>query len=140
MKIFEFYFSFPKLYFVKFDIHYFISIILFFIMIIEKIGFIHHVFFWLKNPERKEDAYQLIEGLKKLSAAPTIKDFHIGIPAATNREVIDNSYAVSWLLLFKNKEDQDIYQTDPMHLKFIEECSHLWNKVIVYDTVDVNVE
>jgi len=109
-------------------------------MIIEKNGFIHHVFFWLKNPERKEDAFQLIEGLKKLSAAPTIKDFHIGIPAATNREVIDNSYAVSWLLLFKNKEDQDIYQTDPMHLKFIEECSHLWNKVIVYDTVDVNVE
>jgi hypothetical protein len=111
-----------------------------FIMIIEKNGFIHHVFFWLKNPERKEDAFQLIEGLKKLSAAPTIKDFHIGIPAATNREVIDNSYAVSWLLLFKNKEDQDIYQTDPMHLKFIEECSHLWNKVIVYDTIDGNVE
>src|SRR5665647_2592912 len=140
MRKFEFYFSVPKLYFVKFDIHYFIRIILFFIMIIEKNGFIHHVFFWLKNPERKEDAFQLIEGLKKLSAAPTIKDFHIGIPAATNREVIDHSYAVSWLLLFNNKEDQDIYQTDPMHLKFIEECSHLWNKVIVYDTVDVNVE
>ncbi len=24
-------------------------------MIIEKNGFIHHVFFWLKNPESKED-------------------------------------------------------------------------------------
>ena len=104
-------------------------------MIIEKNGFIHHVYFWLKNPENIDDCNQLIEGLNKLSAVATIKDFHIGKPAATSREVIDSSYAVSWLLLFKNKEDQDSYQTDPIHLKFIEECSHLWSKVVVYDTV-----
>ena len=106
-------------------------------MIIDKTGFIHHVYFWLKNPESMEDRNLLIEGLKKLSAAAIIKDFHIGVPAATNREVIDSSYAVSWLLLFKNKEDQDSYQTDPMHLKFIEQCSHLWSKVVVYDTVGI---
>ncbi len=104
-------------------------------MIIEKNGFIHHVFFWLKNPDSKEDLAQLISGLQKLSRAPTIKDFHIGKPADTNREVIDRSYAASWLLLFESAEDQEIYQTDPVHLKFIEECSHLWSKVVVYDTV-----
>jgi hypothetical protein len=106
-------------------------------MIIEKDGFIHHVYFWLKNPESTDDRSQLIEGLNKLSAAAIIRDFHIGKPAATNREVIDSSYAVSWLLLFKNKEDQDSYQTDPMHLKFVDECSHLWSRVVVYDTVDI---
>jgi hypothetical protein len=102
---------------------------------IEKNVFIHHVYFWLKNPLSKEDRDALVEGLKKLSSVTTIKTFHIGVPAATSREVIDSSYAVSWLLLFKNKEDQDSYQTDPGHLKFVEECSHLWNKVVVYDTV-----
>jgi len=107
-------------------------------MIIEKNGFIHHVYFWLKNPESTDDLSQLIEGLKKLSKAAIIKDFHIGVPAATNREVIDNSYAVSWLLLFNNEDDQESYQTDPMHLKFIAECAHLWSKVVVYDTVDTN--
>jgi Stress responsive A/B Barrel Domain len=106
-------------------------------MIVERNGFIHHVFFWLKDPENSEGLNQLIEGLQKLSKAAIIKDFHIGVPAATNREVIDSSYAVSWLLLFDNKGDQDSYQTDPMHLKFIEECSHLWNKVVVYDTIAV---
>jgi hypothetical protein len=106
-------------------------------MIIDKTGFVHHVYFWLKNPQNLEDGNSLIEGLKKLSAAAIIKDFHIGVPAATNREVIDGSYAVSWLLLFRNKEDQDSYQTDPMHLKFIEQCSHLWSKVVVYDTVSI---
>ena len=104
-------------------------------MIIDKNGFIHHVYFWLKNPESTDDYNDLIEGLNKLSGAAIIKDFHIGKPAATNREVIDSSYAVSWLLLFNNKEDQDSYQTDPMHLKFIDDCAHLWNKVVVYDTV-----
>ena len=104
----------------------------------KKDAFIHHVFFWLKNPNSAEDELYLVEGLKKLSAAGTIKSFHIGKPAATNREVIENTYAISWLLLFANKEDQDIYQTDPIHLKFIEECSHLWSTVIVYDTIDVS--
>lgn len=103
----------------------------------EKNGFIHHVYFWLKNAGNTEDRNQLIEGLQKLSAAATIKDFHIGVPASTRRDVIDSSYAVSWLLLFKNKEDQDSYQTDPIHLKFIEQCAHLWSKVVVYDTVDI---
>jgi hypothetical protein len=108
-------------------------------MIIEKNGFIHHVFFWLKDPESKEALEQLIEGLKKLSHAPTIKDFHIGKPANTNRNVIDTSYSASWLLLFENAEDQEIYQTDPIHLKFIDECSHLWSKVVVYDTLSVDI-
>jgi hypothetical protein len=98
--------------------------------------FIHHVYFWLHNPENKDDYKKLIEGLQKLSKVKTIKDFYIGKPADTKREVIDSSYSVSWLLFFKNRADQDSYQTDPVHLKFVEECSHLWKKVVVYDTVD----
>jgi len=98
--------------------------------------FIHHVYFWLKNTGNDADRLQLVEGLKKLSKATTIKDFHIGKPANTNREVIDSSYAVSWMLIFANDADQAAYQTDPIHLKFIEECAHLWSKVVVYDAVD----
>jgi hypothetical protein len=106
-------------------------------MIFEKDVFIHHVYFWLTNPESSQDRHQLIEGLNKLSLVTTIKTFHIGMPAATSREVIDSSYAVSWLLLFKSKADQDDYQIDPIHLKFVEECKHLWSKVIVYDTISI---
>ena len=99
--------------------------------------FYHHVFFWLQNEGSAADKEKLIEGLKKLSAVKTIKHFHIGKPANTNREVIDSSYAVSWLLEFANDTDQASYQTDPIHLKFIEDCKHLWKKVVVYDTVNV---
>jgi hypothetical protein len=98
--------------------------------------FIHHVFFWLKNPGSKEDLNALIGGLKKLSRAETIRQFHIGMPADTNRSVIETSYSVSWLIIFDNAEDQDNYQVDPIHLNFVKECSHLWSKVVVYDSVD----
>lgn len=103
----------------------------------KKTMFIHHVFFWLKNPESIADRDQLVQGLTKLSKVKTIRHFHIGKPADTNREVIERGYAVSWLLQFDNDADQANYQSDPVHLQFIEECSHLWSKVIVYDSVDV---
>lgn len=99
--------------------------------------FVHHVYFWLKNAGNAEDLNKLVAGLKKLSAVKTIRQYQIGKPAATSREVIDGSYAVSWLLLFDNKADQDSYQVDPVHLKFVEECSSLWQKVIVYDSVSI---
>jgi hypothetical protein len=97
--------------------------------------FIHHVYFWLKNADSAEDKAKLIEGLKKLSVVKTIQKFYIGKPADTNRDVIDHSYSISWMLMFKNKADQDSYQVDPIHLNFVKECSALWTKVIVYDSV-----
>lgn len=100
--------------------------------------FVHHVYFWLHNPDSQEDKAKLIAGLRKLAiGAKTIQQHHIGTPSSTNRDVIDSSYQVSWLLFFKNKAEQDIYQTDPAHLKFIEECSSVWKKVIVYDAEDI---
>ena len=99
--------------------------------------FIHHVYFWLKNPSSNEDRQKLIDGLEKLSKVQTIRMFHIGKPADTNRDVIDTSYSISWMLVFDNKDDEERYQVDPIHLKFVETCKHLWQKVVVYDSVDV---
>lgn len=106
-------------------------------IMVEKKTFIHHVYFWLQNPESKEDLDKLITGLKKLSKAKSIGSSHIGLPAPTNREVIDRSYSVSWCLFFKSAEEQDSYQTDPIHLNFVKECSMLWKKVVVYDSIDI---
>ena len=95
----------------------------------------HHVYFWLKNPGNEADKNKLIEGLQTLTKVPTIRMAHIGTPAGTNRSVIDRSYSVSWMLFFDNLEDEEVYQKHPDHLKFVENYSHLWEKVIVYDSV-----
>lgn len=98
----------------------------------------HHVYFWLKNPASKEDLAQLIRGAKTLTRIETIKGFHISLPASTeDRDVIDNSYQISWLAFFDNEADEHLYQVHPIHLKFIEDCSHLWSKVVVYDSVRI---
>jgi hypothetical protein len=96
--------------------------------------FVHHVFFWLKDPASTPDRDRLIAGLRKLAKVETIRRHQIGTPAATRRDVVDHTYAVSWLIEFADKGAHDRYQVDPVHLKFVEECSGLWQRVQVYDT------
>jgi hypothetical protein len=98
----------------------------------------HHVFFWLKNPESKEDLAKLLAGLRTLEKIETIRKLHIGVPASTEkRDVVDSSYSASELMFFDDTAGQKIYQDHPIHQKFIENCSHLWEKVVVYDSIDV---
>ena len=103
--------------------------------IASKETFVHHVFFWLKNPAVEADRLKPLEGLEKLSKVPQIRMVHIGAPASTNRAVIERGYSVSWLLFFESLEEEEIYQKHPIHLKFVEDYAHLWEKVIVYDSV-----
>jgi hypothetical protein len=99
---------------------------------------LHHVFFWLKNPDSKEDLAKLLAGLQTLKGIKTVQRIHIGLPAATEeRSVVDSSYSASELLFFNDLAGQKAYQDDPIHLKFIKDCGHLWQKVVVYDSVDV---
>lgn len=99
---------------------------------------LHHVFFWLKNPDSKEDLEKLIAGVKSLAAIETVRSIHVGVPASTEkREVVDNSYHVSELLGFDDVAGQDAYQVHPLHKKFIDEHQHLWSKVVVYDALAV---
>lgn len=97
---------------------------------------IHHVFFWLKNEGSVQDRDQLVAGLRKLAAIEVVRGLHVGVPAPTEqRDVIDNSYAVSEIMFFDSVADQKIYQDHPLHQEFVRTCSPLWRKVTVYDTL-----
>ena len=99
---------------------------------------VHHVFFWLKEPNNPAVRKQFEKALDDLRKVPSIKFSHIGVPAGTeSRDVVDHSYTYSMITFFDSQEGQDAYQIDPLHVKFVEENNHLWNKVVVYDTVDV---
>jgi hypothetical protein len=98
----------------------------------------HHVFFWLKNSDSKTDLEKLIAGIRTLAAIETVKAIQVGVPASTEkREVVESSYHASELLLFDDVEGQNIYQTHPIHKKFVADCSHLWSKVRVFDSIAV---
>ena len=99
---------------------------------------VHHVFFWLKNPNSKEDLEKLLKGLRTLAKIESVRGVHFGVPASTEkREVVDNSYSASELLFFDDTAGQKIYQDHPIHKQFVADCSHLWEKVVVYDAIAV---
>ena len=98
----------------------------------------HHVFFWLKNPDSREDRDKLVEGVKTLVRIETVKEIHVGVVAGTEkRDVVDTSWQVSELIFFSDLAGQATYQTHPVHLDFVKNYSHLWAKVVVYDAIEV---
>ena len=102
------------------------------------IALIHHVFFWLNNPESEADKNALIAGLNTLRAIPTIQRMHVGVLASTEkRDVVDTSWDVSEIMFFNDAAGQKVYQDHPIHMEFVKNCAHLWKKVLVYDAQDV---
>lgn len=96
--------------------------------------FVHTVFFWLKNPDNKADRAKFEASLKKfIDSSQYVKTKYLGLPAATDRPVIDNTYTYCMILTFASKEAQDKYQEEELHKTFIEESESLWEKVMVYD-------
>jgi hypothetical protein len=98
-------------------------------------AFVHHVFFWLKAPNNQSDRAELIKGLETLTSIGTIQKYHIGAPAPTHRSVVERTYSVSWLCFFEDVNAEESYQNDPIHLDFVENHKHLWEKVVVYDSI-----
>ncbi|MCX8490828.1 MAG: Dabb family protein [Cyclobacteriaceae bacterium] len=104
----------------------------------EKKVLVHHVFFWLKKPGNKEDLAKLIEGVSSLKKIESLRMVKIGLAAGTiKRDVIDDSYSLSLLTTFDDVKGHDTYQDHPIHTKFVETYSPLWNKVVVYDSMDI---
>lgn len=104
----------------------------------EKKQLVHHVFFWLKNPDSVEDRDKLVEGVKTLAKIGTIRKIHVGVLASTEkRDVVDTSWQVSELMFFDDEAGQQTYQDHPIHQAFINNYGHLWDKVKVYDAIEV---
>ncbi len=99
-------------------------------------NFVHVVFFWLHEPDNAEAKKKFLKSLKTfISGVDVIQSRHVGPPAGTPRDVVDNSYSYCLIVSFKDSKDHDIYQAHPLHKKFIEESQSLWKKVQVYDSL-----
>lgn len=99
--------------------------------------FCHHVYFWLNNPESPADRAEFEQGLNSLLEIEEIRLYQIGVPepGTADRGVVDGSYTYSLLVFFDDINGHDIYQDHPVHVKFVEDYQHLWNRVVVYDSV-----
>lgn len=107
-------------------------------LIIQPSGFIHTVFFWLKesNNHLNHDAF-LAHLHTFINASHFVQSKHIGKKNPSPRDVVDNSYDFCLTVTFDTQQQHDDYQVEPAHLKFIKDAAHLWKNVKVYDSVSV---
>jgi Stress responsive A/B Barrel Domain len=99
--------------------------------------FVHVVNFWLKKSLHPEDIQLFELGVKSLGTIDTLRQFQVGKPASTDRPVIDRSYDYCLLTVFDDMAGHDVYQEHPTHLKFIKDCAHLWDRVLIYDSESI---
>lgn len=99
--------------------------------------FCHVVFFWLIDASEEVNKKFEHELRKFIAQVDVIRTSHIGKPAPTDRDVIDNTWSYSLILSFDSKKEQDLYQEHQAHLTFIDNASSLWKKVLVYDSIKI---
>ena len=95
---------------------------------------IHSVLFWLNDNLTDGDRSKFFSGVEKLGTIKSVEHSFIGTPANTaKRPVIDDTYDCALTVILQNMEQHDVYQLDPIHLDFIKNCAHLWQKVQIFD-------
>ena len=98
-------------------------------------GFIHNVFFWLKEGISENEKTSFLKALKTLGEINTVRALYTGTSAGTPRSVVDNSYDFSLIVHLDDVEGHDAYQIDPIHDAFANGQNHLWTRVQIYDVL-----
>ena len=102
----------------------------------QKNMFVHSVYFWLKPDLTEEQRAKFWEGVRSLTTIESVRQGFAGLPASTDRPIIDRSYSCALIVIFDDPAGHDAYQVDPVHDKFREECAPFWSKVLIYDAVN----
>lgn len=96
--------------------------------------FLHHVYFWLNEPNNPNARNEFLTAIRKMQAIPSVRHSAIGTPAGIERDVADTSWTFYWLVTFDDRAGYDVYDKHPLHDEFRTK-SALWKKVLVYDSI-----
>ena len=97
--------------------------------------FIHAVYFWLRDDLTSKERERFEAGVRSLRSIETVQNGWIGVPAPTDRPVIERGYSRALVLVFADQRAQDAYQVHPVHDRFREECGTFWTTVRIFDSI-----
>ncbi|MEO0583725.1 MAG: Dabb family protein [Bacteroidota bacterium] len=98
--------------------------------------FVHMVFFWLKEPENGSVKQAFAKAIGDfLEVNEQVVSYHIGSPANTPREIVDNSYTFCLIVTFEDREGHDAYQVSDSHQELLKLTRPFWEKVQIYDSM-----
>lgn len=95
----------------------------------------HHVLFWVKADTTADQKAAFRKGLESLEKIETIKQMHVGVPAAIERAVVETTYTFSLVLFFEDMAGHNVYQEHPVHKAFLDGFRVFFEKVIIYDSI-----
>lgn len=95
---------------------------------------VHTVIFWLNKELNPNERASFENELRALDKIPSVDRLYVGLPASTpKRPVIDDTYDFCLTVVLKDVSTHNSYQDDPIHLDFVKKCSHMWERVKIYD-------
>lgn len=96
----------------------------------------HVVLMWQKRPGNSADRQALLAACAELRVIPGIKFLDTGTALASDRPVVEDSFDVGLTVRFDSAKSLHAYETDPRHLKKVNEVlKPLTKKIVVYDIV-----
>jgi hypothetical protein len=98
--------------------------------------FVHAVYFWLRPDLTLQEKERFDAGVRSLRGITGVRNAYVGVPAPTDRPVIERSYSRALVLVFADQATHDAYQADPVHDRFRNECHDLWTSVRIFDSID----
>ncbi|NJK42658.1 MAG: Dabb family protein [Aquincola sp.] len=97
--------------------------------------FVHAVYFTLRPDLSAADTATFLAWQPKLCALPSVSVGYTGVPAETDRPVIDRAYTHALVLVFVDAAAEAAYQVHPEHDRFRAECGTFWTQVRIFDSV-----
>lgn len=95
--------------------------------------FIHSVYIWFKADVTQEQRAKMYADTEKLREIEGVRALYTGVPAATDRPIVERSYDYAIIVHFEDLAGHDSYQKHPSHLKLLEDHASLWERVMITD-------
>lgn len=95
----------------------------------------HVVLVWLKRPGNAADRATLVATAKKFQAEiKQIQHLSVGPAVPSDRDIVDDSFDVGFIMRFGDKEAMTAYEKHPVHVNAVKQTlMPLAKKVLVYD-------
>ena len=97
--------------------------------------FVHAVYFWLRPDLTPAERARFDAGVESLRTIEGVRHGYVGVPAPTDRPVIERGYSRALVAVFDDQAAHDAYQVHPVHDRFRDECGGLWTTVRIFDSV-----
>lgn len=96
----------------------------------------HVVMIWQKRPGNEADRAALLAACEKLRVIPGIRSLDAGRVLPSERPVVDDSFDVGLVVRFDSARSLHGYETDPRHVKQVNEVlKPLSRKIVAYDVI-----